>query len=145
MPFVLADSGIIYTKVDDLVFENTNYTGYKIAYNANVGNSPEDNYILYFDKETNKMAWLAYTVTFNSKQPSAKYNIIRYANWHNVNGLLLPKEITWYKQDANGTPTEPAGKPVVFTKALLSKAKLAANFLKSQLKLITKWCYFFVI
>jgi len=41
------------------------------------------------------MEWLAYTVTFASKMPSDKYNIIRYNSWENVNGLILPKEITW--------------------------------------------------
>ena len=64
MPFVLADDGIIYEKVDDLVFEETSYPGYKISYQANVGTSPDDNYRVYYNSENFQMEWLAYTVTF---------------------------------------------------------------------------------
>ena len=130
MPFVLADDGIIYQKVDDLVFQGTNYPGYKISYNENVGTSPDDNYIMYYNPETYQMEWLAYTVTFKSKKPSDKYNIIRYNKWENVNGLILPKEITWYQKDDNGIPTEPARPATEFTLPLISQGKLADSFFK---------------
>ena len=49
MPFVLADTGIIYEKVADLIFEGIKYPGYKISYEANIGTSPDDNYIVYYN------------------------------------------------------------------------------------------------
>ena len=52
MPFVLADNGITYDKVDDLTFEETNYPGYKISYASNKGTSPDDNYIVYYNPKT---------------------------------------------------------------------------------------------
>lgn len=128
MPFVLADNGIIYEKVKDLTFKGTNYPGYKISYKANVGTSPDDNYIVYYNPKNYQMEWLAYTVTFKSKQPSDKYNLIRYNSWENVNGLVLPKEITWYKKDENGLPTEPVKPATQFTLPLVSQGKLAASF-----------------
>ncbi|WP_298778572.1 DUF6503 family protein [uncultured Polaribacter sp.] len=128
MPFVLADDGITYEKVDDLSFEGINYPGYKISYASDKGTSPDDNYIVYYNPKTYQMEWLAYTVTFRSKKPSDKYKIIKYNKWENVNGLLLPKEITWYKKDENGTPTEPARPATVFTLPLVSQAKLADSF-----------------
>lgn len=134
MPFVLADDGIVYEKTADLVFEGINYPGYKISYKANVGSSPDDNYMVYFNPKTYQMEWLKYTVTFNSKETSDKFNIIRYNNWNNVNGLLLPKAITWYKKVENGTPTEPARPATEFTKALISQGKLADSFFEKPVK-----------
>lgn len=128
MPFVLADDGITYDKVDDLVFEGTNYPGYKISYASDKGTSPDDNYIVYYNPKTYQMEWLGYTVTFRSKKPSDKFNIIRYNKWENVSGIILPKEITWYKKDENGMPTEPARPATEFTLPLLSQAKLADSF-----------------
>ena len=128
MPFVLADDGIIYEKTDDLVFEGKHYPGIKISYKANVGSSPDDNYIVYYNKETFQMEWLAYTVTFNSKKPSEKFNIIKYHDWNSVNGLLLPKAITWYQKDNKGIPTKPSGAATEFTLPVLSETALSDSF-----------------
>lgn len=81
MPFVLADDGIIYEKSDSITFEGTEYPGYKVSYKANVGTSPDDNYIIYYHPKTYQMEWLAYTVTFKSKKPSDRYKTIRYNKW----------------------------------------------------------------
>jgi len=128
MPFVLSDDGIHYEKTEDLVFEGNHYPGYKISYGANVGSSPDDNYIIYYNKDTHQMEWLAYTVTFNSKAPSEKFSIIRYNDWHKVGDLLLPKSITWYQQDANGVPTKPRGAATEFIEPKISNEEVQASF-----------------
>lgn len=128
MPFVLADDGIIYEETPPISFKGKEYPGYKISYKANVGTSPDDNYKVYYNPETYKMEWLAYTVTFKSKKPSEKYNLIKYNSWETVNGFLLPKEITWYNKDEKGNPTEPAREPTKFTLPLVSQAILADGF-----------------
>ena len=134
MPFVLADNGITYDKVDDLTFEETNYPGYKISYASDKGTSPDDNYIVYYNPKTYQMEWLAYTVTFKSKSPSDKYRLIKYNKWENVNGLVLPKELTWYKKDEKGMPTEPARPATEFTLPLVSQGKLADSFFEKPTK-----------
>ncbi|PQJ78057.1 DUF6503 family protein [Polaribacter porphyrae] len=134
MPFVLADDGIIYEKVNGITFEEVTYPGIKISYEANVGISPDDNYIIYYNPETYQMEWLAYTVTFKTKKPSDRYNILKYNKWENVNGLILPKEVLWYKKDANGNPNKPAGTPTEFTLPLVSQGKLADSFFEKPLK-----------
>jgi hypothetical protein len=128
MPFVLADEGIIYEKVDDLVFQETSYPGYKISYQANVGSSPDDTYIVYYNPKTFQMEWLAYTVTFKSKKPNDSYHIIKYNTWQNTSGLILPKEINWYKMDEKEIPTVPERPATEFTLPLISEAKLADAF-----------------
>ncbi|MEE4000358.1 hypothetical protein V1T75_08405 [Tenacibaculum sp. FZY0031] len=128
MPFVLADDGIVYSETNPLIYEGVTYPGIKISYKANVGTSPDDNYFIFYHPETKQMAWLGYTVTFFSKEPTDAYKIIRYNDWENVNGLLLPKSITWYAKDENGQPTEPGRAPTQFKMPLLSEASLANSF-----------------
>ncbi|WGH75875.1 DUF6503 family protein [Tenacibaculum tangerinum] len=128
MPFVLADDGIVYSETTPLTFEGITYPGIKISYKANVGTSPDDNYFIFYHPETKQMAWLGYTVTFFSKEPTDAYKIIRYNDWENVNGLVLPKSITWYAKDENGQPIKPAKEPVEFTMPLLTEATLANSF-----------------
>jgi len=54
MPFVLGDDGISYEKVEDLKVGDLSYPGYKISYGATVGDSPKDNYFLYYDAASYK-------------------------------------------------------------------------------------------
>ena len=128
MPFVLADEGIIYEETAAITFKGINYPGYKISYKANVGTSPDDNYKVYYNPNTYQMEWLAYTVTFKSNEPNNDYHIIKYNKWENVNGLMLPQEITWYEVDENGMPTEPSRPATQFTLPLVSEGKLGDSF-----------------
>ncbi|MDO7170588.1 DUF6503 family protein [Mariniflexile sp. AS56] len=96
MPFVLSDAGITYEDTDPLLFEGKSYPGIKISYGAEVGESPDDEYILYYDSETGQMSWLAYTMTYFAKEKSKKFSYIKYNDWQDVNGVLLPKAIQWY-------------------------------------------------
>jgi len=101
MPFVLADEGIIYEEVPSLVFEGVEYPGFKISYEKGVGVSPEDEYFIHYNAETNEMAWLGYTVTYYSKEKSTRISWIRYDDWQDVEGVKLPASMMWYKTQDN--------------------------------------------
>ncbi|MCZ4320136.1 hypothetical protein O4H26_14175 [Aequorivita viscosa] len=103
MPFIISDPGTNYTAVEPTELDGEMYNGVKISYNDNVGDSPEDEYILYFDPTTNKMEWLAYTVTFKDQKKSDDWHYIKYDKWQEVNGLLLPEKMVWYNVE-NGKP-----------------------------------------
>lgn len=104
MPFILADDGIVYSNAEPLTFEGKTYPGINISYESGVGESPEDEYILYYDADTNKMAWLGYTVTFFIKEKAKEWHFIKYSDWQDVDGLLLPKTLSWYNVE-NNLPT----------------------------------------
>ncbi|WP_281987121.1 DUF6503 family protein [Aquimarina aggregata] len=123
MPFVLGDDGISYEKVEDLKVEDTAYPGYKISYGAGVGDSPKDNYFIYFDKETKKMKYLGYTVTFFSKETSQKISLIEYSDWNDVNGIVLPKTLKW--RDYNEGVVGEVKSERNFVNASASKEKLS--------------------
>jgi len=97
MPFVLADDGINFEKADAITYDGKTYPGIKVSYDANIGDSPNDNYFLYYDEATKQMQWLGYTVTFGKDEASTKVSYIRYNDWGTHNGLILPNSMTWHK------------------------------------------------
>jgi len=103
MPYVLGDDGIVYEQKPNTELDGKMYLTTKISFNDGIGDSPKDEYILYSDPETNQMAWLAYTVTYMDGQKSDDFHYIKYDTWQDVNGLQLPKKITWYNME-NGKP-----------------------------------------
>ncbi len=122
MPFVLSDPGITYETVPDLEVDSQAYSGVKISYESNVGDAAKDNYILYFDKETKEMAYLAYTVTYFSDEVSDKYSLIKYT-FGDVDGLKLPTQMQWLKYE-NGQVGEPRGEPRVVENIKISETPL---------------------
>ena len=120
MPFVLADSGIHYGETEAIEYGSRSYPGIAISYGAEVGTSPEDEYYIHYDPETGKMAWLGYTVTYRSGEKSDDVRWIRYGDWQEVNGLLLPAEITWHNYE--GRDIKDARASVVFSEVKLDGA-----------------------
>lgn len=104
MPFIVGDEGINYGKAKPLTFEGKSYPGILISYEAGIGESPEDEYILYYDPDTFQMAWLGYTVTYFSKEKSKEFHFIKYNSWTDVNGVQLPETMHWYNYE-NNLPT----------------------------------------
>lgn len=96
MPFVLADPGTNYTAIEPTELNGKMYNGLKVTFSKGVGDSPQDEYILYYDQKTNQMAWLAYTVTFKDQKKSNDWHYIKYDKWQEVNGLQLPEKMTWW-------------------------------------------------
>ncbi len=121
MPFVLADDGIMYEDVAPLDFGGKRYPGIKISYESGIGESPEDEYILYYHPESYKMEWLGYTVTYFSKEKSKKFHFIKYGAWQTINGLIVPKTLSWYNYEDN-KPTEKRN-DLEFTNVILTKDK----------------------
>ena len=128
MPFILADDGITYSDVEPLNFEGKQYPGIKVSYDAGVGESPDDEYILYYDTETNKMAWLGYTVTYFSKEKSTEWHFIKYSEWQTIEGLALPSILEWYKSE--GFKIGEKRNDLLFTDVLLTKDKPDDSFYK---------------
>ena len=105
MPFVVGDDGASYESVPPRILQGKEYYGVKVSYGAGVGDAPDDNYIIWYDPDTFLMEWLMYTVTYRSGEPSDKYSLIRYDDWKEVEGLLLPTFLQWYTyEDTVGEP-----------------------------------------
>ncbi|KAA3618514.1 MAG: hypothetical protein DWP94_14325 [Flavobacterium sp.] len=128
MPFVLADPGIEYHEVKSTQLDGEVYEGIKISYNDGVGTSPKDEYILYYHPETYQMTWLGYTVTYHDNEKSDTWKYIKYSEWQDVNGLMLPRTLTWYTVE-NGKPVQ-ARNNIKFEKVTLTEMLLSPSVFK---------------
>jgi len=126
MPFVLADGGIHYHTTANLEFQGISYPGIRVSYDNGVGVSSKDEYYLHYHPETYQMQWLGYTVTYSSGETSDNIRWIRYADWTNVNGIVLPKAITWYAYEGRNIKEEKS--TVTFENIVLSNQKKEASF-----------------
>lgn len=97
LPYVAADPGINYEVLPDYQLNDKLYDAVKISYDTGVGDAPDDEYIMHFDKETGIMHLLLYTVTYYSKEKGDKFNAIIFDDWVDVNGLKLPGSFKGYK------------------------------------------------
>lgn len=125
MPFVLADQGIVYTETEDLQFEDKSYPGIGIGYQQDIGTSPKDEYFMHYDPETMKMAWLGYTVTYRTGEKSENIKWIRYDQWQDIEGVILPSAITWY--DYEGRVLKSPKSTVEFQNVVLSEEPISAD------------------
>lgn len=122
MPFVVGDDGVVYTEMEKTELAGVMYNAVKISYNEGVGYSSTDEYIIYSDPATNQMMWLAYTVTGNSGKKSDRWSYIKYAEWQEVNGLQLPKKLTWFTVEENKPVAERSSR--IFNKVTITKTVL---------------------
>ncbi len=131
MPFIIGDDGIIYEDAEPLTFDGKTYPGILISYESNIGVSPDDQYIIYYDAETGQMQWLAYTVTFGKDGKSKEFKFIIYNDWQTVNGLAVPKSIEWYTYE-NNQPLEPRNKVEFLDVQLSEEAPSKSLFVKPE-------------
>jgi len=122
MPFIIADEGAFYTERKDEIIERKTYGVLHIGFERNVGESPKDEYIIYYNKETFQMEWLGYTVTFFEGNKNTDWQYIKYDSWMNNNGLLLPEKLIWYGTE-NKSDFAPS-QTVIFTKVNISETEL---------------------
>lgn len=138
MPFVLADDGINFSETQNLDFEGKSYPGIRVSYDDGVGVSSKDEYYLHYDPDTNQMAWLGYTVTYRSGEKSDNVKWIRYDDWLDVNGLILPNSMTWHKVEEGKIGV--AASTRKFTNVMLSAAPNSTEFYTApeNAKIVTK-------
>jgi len=131
MPFVLGDDGIQYEILPETELMGEKYGAIKISYDAGIGDTPNDEYILYYDPETHQMSWLAYTVTFGKEGKSDTFSYIKYAEWDTFNKLILPTKIVWHEV-VNGKPIKASGERVFTTISISEQPISKAIFTRPE-------------
>ncbi len=101
-PFKLADPG---THLDDagnkpLDAHRILPTG-KLTFGENVGDSPDDWYIVYRDQDTSRLAAMAYIVTYGKSAHDAEKepHLAVYEAYEQVGGVTLPTRMTMWNWD----------------------------------------------
>lgn len=125
MPFIISDPGAFYTERKETVLQRKTYGVIHIGFERNVGDSPEDEYIIYYDKETYQMEWLGYTVTYFEGDKSKDWHLIKYDTWLEESGLLLPEKMVWFEVK-NDKPVRQT-RSMSFSKVVVSETMLPDN------------------
>jgi hypothetical protein len=103
IPFVFADPGINRETLGREMVAGRPYEALRITYQAGIGDSPEDEYIAYFDPETHELQMVRYSVTYGSINRPEPNAVIVYQEWQMAGGLKVPAEATFHPWE-DGAP-----------------------------------------
>lgn len=101
MPFLVVEDGDFYTVRLDEQLLRVNYGVIHIGFGRRSGKSPDDEYVIYYDKETHQIAWLAYRVVEKGRYTRRYWQFVNFSSFQNINGLLLPQKWAVYKAQGN--------------------------------------------
>ncbi|MBW2962001.1 hypothetical protein [Mesonia aestuariivivens] len=98
MPFKLTDDGTKWQEKQERKLDSTNYNSAKLTFKNNVGDAPDDWYIIYSDKRTHLLKAAAYIVTFGKDVKSAEENphAIVYERYFTVKSVPVAKYWKFY-------------------------------------------------
>lgn len=92
MPFVFADDGVVLEAAPDQAFRGREYRVVKVGYRRGVGHSSKDDYTLFIDKDTDRLALIHHSVT----ETGVERVTWTFDEWQRVDGLLVPARMTLY-------------------------------------------------
>jgi len=102
LPFLFADPGANIESLGTKELDGKKYNVVKVTYDPGVGDTPDDDYVAYIDKDTNQLRILHYIVTYppltqgKSIEELERHAAV-YEEWQEVNGLVVPKKISFYE------------------------------------------------
>lgn len=72
-PFILDGEGVNLEKLEDKTHKGITYHAIKVTFDAGTGDAPDDYYVLYFGKDTHKLAVIRYIVSYPQYFPKGKH------------------------------------------------------------------------
>lgn len=106
MPFAVDQKGVFYTQRLDQTFQRNTYGVVHVGFGRESGKSSDVEYIIYYDKDTFKIAWLAQSVVENDRYKRKYWEFIKYHSFQTKNDLLFPEKVTVYSANEN-QPSSP--------------------------------------
>ena len=93
--YKLSDPGTNIEKQGNRQLDGVDFEAARLTFEANVGDTPDDWYVLYKDSTTNYLAAVAYIVTYGKglEQANADPHCLTYENFVDFNGI--PIATTW--------------------------------------------------
>ncbi|MGM0555666.1 MAG: DUF6503 family protein [Myxococcota bacterium] len=100
MPFVLADPGVNLDYEGTQTVDDEEFDVIKVTFGDDVGDAPDDYYVMYFDKETRQVHGLRYVVSYEGFFPEGGHSpekFMRFEGEQTVDGITLAKKFPTYK------------------------------------------------
>ncbi len=101
MPFMIVQDGAFYTQRLDQTISRVTYGVIHIGFGRGSGKSSDVEYVIYYDKETYQIVWLAQRVVEYGRYKRKYWEFIKYTSFQNISGLLLPEKWTLYEAEGN--------------------------------------------
>ena len=107
IPFVLGDEGINLESLGEASFEEKPYDLVKVTFEENVGDAPDDYYVIYVSQGNNRVGAIRYIVSYPAYFPDgghAPEKLMAYDGTQTVEGITLPQgyRTFWWKEDQAG-------------------------------------------
>ncbi|WP_339611831.1 hypothetical protein, partial [uncultured Planktosalinus sp.] len=83
-PFAFLEEGTLFTQRLDEELMRKNYGVIHIGFGRGSGKSPDDEFVLYYDKETYRITWLGYTVVNYERYKSKRWEFIKFTSFEEV-------------------------------------------------------------
>jgi hypothetical protein len=107
IPFVFADPGLTYEALPDDSIDGEPHDMVRAGFQSGVGDTPDDTYTLYLDKETGQVDAIRYTVSYGRdvEDPSElSQTFFDYEAYTTVHGLTVPTRFKGYSYSEEGGP-----------------------------------------
>ncbi len=105
LPWLVKDPGVVLGEpgTRKLWDDPSEYIAVRVTYEAGVGDTPDDYYVLFIDPDTYELHGCEYVVTYPTLIPegaeSTPTHILVYDTFELVSGLKVPTHFTVYKSD----------------------------------------------
>lgn len=111
-PMKLRDPGTHIEPLGETAMGGETFETARLTFDAGVGDTPDDWYVLYRDETTDRLHGMAYIVTYgtNLEQAEAEPHAITYHDFVDVEGVAIPTRWTfWLWNETNEIHGEPIG------------------------------------
>lgn len=124
IPFVLADEGVEVNDGGTKTYNGKRYRVLDVGFKPGVGHSAEDNYQIYIDPQTERVALIHHNVT-ELYEKSVRVTWV-YNDYSQVGPLFLPSRLTFF-QGFSETQDESQGKSYTVTNYEASRSQPDAS------------------
>ena len=130
LPFKLTDPGTNWELLDSLQIDSTSYATGKLTFGEQIGDAPDDWYVVYQQPETGLLHAAAYIVTLGTAKEKAEENphAIVYHDYKKVDGIPVATKWTFHNWDKENGIGEQLGEATISNiKFLDAKEELFAQ------------------
>lgn len=112
-PMKLRDPGSRLEDLGEREMKGRTYDVARLTFGEGVGDTPEDWYVLYRDRETDRLGAMAYIVTYGTapEEAEAEPHAITYEDFVTVDGVAVPQTWQfWLWNEEEGIHGDPIGR-----------------------------------
>jgi len=115
IPFKLTDSGTNWELLDSLQIDGTPYATGKLTFGEQIGDAPDDWYVVYQQPESGLLHAAAYIVTLGKTREKAEENphVIVYHDYKKVDGISVATKWTFHNWDKENGIGEQLGEATI--------------------------------